>query len=70
MNGWHFLSFSPYATQLHFLATDGYANHMRKTLAEMDEDTFSKYMKYHLYICERADMVGTTNHILDIFRKE
>ena len=23
-------------TQLHFLATDGYANHMRKTLAEMD----------------------------------
>ena len=37
---------------------------------EMDEDTFSKYMKYHLYICERADMVGTTNHILDIFRKE
>ncbi len=57
-------------TQLHFLATDGYANHMRKTLAEMDEDTFQLYLRYHFATCERIDMVGYSNHTLDIFRKD
>lgn len=57
-------------TQLHFLATDGYANHMRKTLDEMDEDTFQLFLRYHFATCERLDMVGYSNHTLDIFRKE
>lgn len=57
-------------TQLHFLATDGYANHMRKTLAEMDEETFRLYLRYHFATCERLDMVGYSNHTLDIFRKD
>ena len=56
-------------TQLHFLATDGYANHMRKTLAEMDEDTFQLYLRYHFATCERVDLVGYSNHTLDIFQK-
>lgn len=57
-------------TQLHFLATDGYANHMRQTLAEMDEDTFQLFLRYHFATCERADMIGYSNHTLDIFRKD
>ena len=57
-------------TQLHFLATDGYANHMRETLANMDDETFALYLRYHLATCERMDMVGYSNHTLDIFRKE
>ena len=57
-------------TQLHFLATDGYANHMRKTLDEMDEETFQLFLRYHFATCERLDMVGYSNHTLDIFRKE
>ena len=57
-------------TQLHFLATDGYANHMRQTLAEMDEDTFGLFLRYHFATCERVDMVGYSNHTLDIFRKD
>ena len=57
-------------TQLHFLATDGYANHMRKTLAEMDEATFQLFLRYHFATCERADMIGYSNHTLDIFRKD
>ena len=57
-------------TQLHFLATDGYANHMRKTLAEMDEETFQLYLQYHFTTCERIDMIGYSNHTLDIFRKD
>jgi len=57
-------------TQLHFLATDGYANHMRDTLEAMDEETYALYLRYHLATCERQDMIGYSNHTLDIFRKE
>lgn len=57
-------------TQLHFLASDGYANHMRRTLAEMDGDTFDLFLRYHFATCERLDMVGYSNHTLDIFRKD
>ncbi len=56
-------------TQLHFLATDGYANHMRQRLTEMDEATFELFLRYHFATCERIDMVGYSNHTLDIFRK-
>ena len=43
---------------------------IKATVDEMDDETFDIYMRYHLSICERSDMVGATNHILDIFRKE
>ena len=59
-----------HVTQLHFLATDGYANHMRQTLAGMDEDTFQLFLRYHFATCERIDMIGYSNHTLDIFRKD
>ena len=59
-----------HVTHLHFLATDGYANHMRSTLANMDEDTYKLFLQYHFATCERADMVGYSNHTLDIFRKD
>ena len=57
-------------TQLHFLATDGYANHMRSILDQMDEETFNLFLRYHFATCERADMLGYSNHTLDIFRKD
>lgn len=55
---------------LHLVGTDGYSNHMRETLENMDEETFKLYLKYHLATCERADMLGISHHTLDIFRKE
>ena len=57
-------------TQLHFLATDGYANHMRDTLVGMDAETFELFLRYHFATCERIDMIGYSNHTLDIFRKD
>ncbi len=56
--------------RLHFLATDGYANHMRDILDEMDDETYELFVKYHLATCERSDMTGYSNHTLDIFRKK
>lgn len=56
-------------TPLHLVASDGYANYMRSALTEMDEDLFDAYLRYHFATCERRDMLGYSNHYLDIFRK-
>lgn len=55
--------------RLHFVGTDMATNYMRSVVDEMDEEFFQLYLKYHFTICERADMVGTSHHFLDIFRK-
>ena len=57
-------------TQLHFIASDGYTNHMRDTVDQMDDAMYELYLKYHLATCERQDMIGYSHHTLDIFRKE
>lgn len=56
-------------TQLHFVAADGYTNHMRETVDQMDDRMYDLYLKYHLAVCERQDMVGYSHHTIDIFRK-
>ncbi len=58
------------ATRLHYVGTDMATNYMRSVIDDMDDDFFSLYLKYHFAICERADMVGTSHHILDIHRKD
>lgn len=55
--------------QLHYVAADGFANHIRAALREMDEETYALYVKYHLATCENAELTGYSNHTLDIFRK-
>ena len=57
-------------TQLHFAAAEGYAKHMEAALADMDEETYNLFLRYHLHTCERADMVGISHHTIDIFRKD
>jgi hypothetical protein len=57
-------------TQLHFIASDGYTNHMRETVDSMDDRTYEIFVKYHLATCERQDMIGYSHHTLDIFRKD
>ena len=57
-------------TRLHYIGTDMLTRFISGAVDEMDENTFQKYMKYMLYICERNDMVGASSHMLDIFRKE
>lgn len=56
--------------QLHFVAADGYAKHMEEALANMDEETYQLYLRYHLATCERQDLVGVSHHTIDIFRKD
>ena len=55
--------------RLHYVGTDMATNYMRPVIDEMEEELFDLYLQYHFVICERADMVGTSHHILDIHRK-
>lgn len=57
-------------TRLHYIGTDMATNYMRPVIDEMDEELFDLYLQYHFSICERADCVGVSHHILDVFRKE
>lgn len=52
------------------VAADGAANYMRECIDEMDDATFDVWMKYHFATCERQDLIGATNHSLDILRRK
>ena len=50
------------------VATDGAAHYLGGFIDEMDQDTFAKWMEYHLATCERQDLIGASNHTLDILK--
>ena len=51
------------------IAADGASRYIRDYLEEMDEETFNGWLSYHFATCERQDLIGATNHSLDILRK-
>ena len=56
-------------TREKILSPDGPSDYMRPVLNAMDDETFNLYLKYHLSICERADLIGAGAHTLDILIK-
>ncbi len=56
--------------RLKLVATDGATNYFRPVIDAMDEETFEKWMEYHLCVCERQDLIGASHHTLDILRKK
>ena len=55
--------------RLKLVATDGASNYKREFIDEMDDETFDKWMEFHFATCERQDLVGASNHTLDILEK-
>lgn len=51
------------------LSPDGPTDYMRPVINAMDEETFQAYIRYHLSICERQDLIGAGAHTLDIVKK-
>ena len=62
--------FGTQAERLHFVGTDMCTNYMRDNVDSMDTETFRLFLAYHDTICERPDLVGTSHHTLDIWRKK
>lgn len=55
--------------RIKLIATDGAANYMSECIDGMDDFTFDKFMEYHFAVCERQDLIGASNHALDILHK-
>ena len=54
--------------RMKIISPDGPSDFMRPVLNAMDEETFELFVKYHLSVCERADLIGAGSHTLDILR--
>lgn len=52
------------------IASDGAADYMRRELAALSEEDFASFVRYHLSVCERGELLGASAHTLDILRKE
>jgi SAM-dependent methyltransferase len=51
------------------IAADGAANYIRPYLNALSEEEFAFFVKYHLSVCERMDMMGASAHTVDILRR-
>ena len=49
---------------------DGPTEYMKDSINKMDDETFELFIKYHLSICERKELLGTGRHILEILKKQ
>lgn len=56
--------------RLHFVGTDMAANYMRDEVDAMSDELYEQFLAYQFAICERADMVGVSHHMLDVLRKK
>lgn len=51
------------------VASDLFSRYIKDRLPNFSDAVYQAYVKYHLSICERLDLIGATNHSLDILTK-
>ena len=54
--------------RIKLVATDGASHYLSGFIDGMDRETFAKWMEYHFATCERQDLIGASNHTLDILK--
>ena len=52
------------------IASDLFSHYIQDRIDSFSNAVFQNYVRYHLTICERPDLIGATNHSLDILTKE
>lgn len=57
-------------TRLHYVGTDMFTHYFPQKVDEFDEIMYNRYIRYTLSICEREELVGVSDHSLDILRKQ
>lgn len=55
--------------RIKMISADGPADYMRSILNKMDEETYARFIEYHLATCERPELLGAGAHTVDILRK-
>lgn len=56
-------------TRIKAVSQDGASDYIRSAITRLSEEDFKEYIKYHLSICERQDLIGSSSHVLDIVKK-
>ena len=56
--------------RLGLIATDGATRYLSDMIESMSDALYQKYIEYHFSICERQDLIGASNHVLDILQKK
>lgn len=51
------------------VASDGVSELLEDKINAMDDESYKQYLKYHLYCCEKPEMLGRSNHLLTIGKK-
>lgn len=46
------------------IASDGLSELMEDRINSLDEESYAHYLRYHLHICEKPEMLGHSNHLL------
>lgn len=55
---------------LHEVASDGVSKLVEKQINALKQQDYNQYLAYHLCCCEKPDMLGHSNHLLFIGKKE
>lgn len=55
--------------RLHYVGTDMYTQYFPKVIDDMSDVIFQKYIEYTHSICENQNLVGLSNHTLDVLKK-
>lgn len=43
--------------------------YIKETIDNWTDEVYKTYLEYHFSICERADIIGLSNHTMDILKK-
>lgn len=62
------VNFSQNVTREKIVSTDGAATYMSNVIDNFSEEEYKKFIQYHLITCERMDLIGASNHIVDILK--
>ena len=55
--------------RIKIISADGPADYLRPVLNKMDEETYHRFIEYHLATCERMELIGAAAHTVDILKK-
>ena len=52
------------------VASDGVSEMIEDKINSLDDENYDMYLKYHLYCCEKPEMLGRSNHLLFSAKKK
>lgn len=55
---------------LHEVAADGASELLAEKINKMRDEDYEQYLRYHLYVCEKPELLGMTSHLLFVGEKK